>query len=72
MAQAAQPTAIVSGAPYSSYGGEERVQLRNSRACNGRAVCAFYAPGWRPMHFTSIEAAKAKMERHPGFVRWAA
>lgn len=32
----------------------------------------FYAPGWRRMAFKTIEAAKAKMERHPGFQGWAA
>jgi len=29
-----------------------------------------YAPGYRPMAFRTLEAAKAKLERHPGFVRW--
>jgi hypothetical protein len=29
-----------------------------------------YAPGWRPMAFKTLEAAKAKLERHPGFVAW--
>lgn len=29
-----------------------------------------YAPGYRPMAFRSLEAAKAKLERHPGFVAW--
>lgn len=64
-------TAIVSGAPFSSYGKEERVPIIRSRAARGRAVCGFYAPGWRSMVFTTVEAARAKMERHPGFVAWA-
>ena len=29
-----------------------------------------YAPGWRPMAFRTMEAARAKLERHPGFVHW--
>lgn len=31
-----------------------------------------YAPGWRPMAFRTLEAARAKLERHPGFVGWDA
>lgn len=31
-----------------------------------------YAPGWRPMAFRTLEAARAKLERHPGFVEWVA
>jgi hypothetical protein len=31
-----------------------------------------YAPGWRPMAFSSLDAAKAKLQRHPGFVAWRA
>lgn len=62
--------ATVDGSPFSSYGKPERVEIRRSKACHGRAVCQFYAPGWRPMAFSSVNAAKAKMERHPGFIRW--
>jgi hypothetical protein len=29
-----------------------------------------YAPGWRPMAFSTLEKAMAKLERHPGFKRW--
>lgn len=65
-------TAIVSGAAFSCYGKEEHVPITRSRAAHGRAVCGFYAPGWRSMVFTTVEAARAKMERHPGFVGWAA
>lgn len=64
--------ATVDGSVFSSYGKPERVEIRKSKAAGGRAVCAFYAPGWRAMHFANVEAAKAKMERHPGFVRWEA
>lgn len=63
-------TASVDERAFSSYGGVVTVEVRRSKAAHGRAVCQFWAPGWRPMAFTSVEAAKAKMERHPGFVRW--
>lgn len=70
----AKPIAIaeIDGSAFSAYGKVEQVQVRKSSACRGRAIAAFYAPGWRPLAFTSIEVAKAKMERHPGFVRWVA
>jgi len=29
-----------------------------------------HAPGFRPMAFRTLEAAKAKLERHPGFIGW--
>lgn len=29
-----------------------------------------YAPGWRPMAFRTLEAAKAKLASHPGFKGW--
>ena len=64
-------TAIVDSSAFSAYGKPERVEIRRSKAAHGRAICQFYAPGWRPMAFTTVEAAKAKMERHPGFVAWA-
>lgn len=63
-------TANVDGSVFSAYGKVEQVEIRRSKAAHGRAVCSFYAPGWRPMAFTTIEAAKAKMERHPGFQGW--
>lgn len=37
---------------------------------NGAKCFRFYAPGWRNMRFTSLDAAKAKLERHRGFVSW--
>lgn len=50
----------------------ERVAITKSRAaCAGAEGVTFYAPGWRPMVFRTVEAAKAKMERHPGFQAWA-
>lgn len=65
-------TANVDGSAFSAYGKVERIAIRRSNACHGRAVCAFTAPGWRSMHFTSIEAAEAKMQHHPGFMGWVA
>jgi len=67
-----KPFAIaeVDGSPFSSYGKVERVEIGRSKAAHGRAVCQFYAPGWRPMCFVSVEAARAKIQRHPGFVRF--
>lgn len=59
--------AIVDGGMYGHRDGE-RVEIRRSKA--RRCVAQFYAPGWRPMAFISIEGAKAKLERHPGFIRW--
>lgn len=67
-----RPTAMIDGSVYSHYGKPEPVQIRKSSAAHGRATCAFYAPGWRAMHFTTIEAAMAKMEKHPGFIAWVA
>lgn len=63
--------AEVDGGVFSAYGRMERVEVRPSKAGYGRCKAQFYAPGWRPMAFTSVEAARAKLERHPGFVRWA-
>ncbi len=55
---------------YGSYSQEPvKVEIRKSGA--RRCTAQFYAPGWRPMAFTTTEAARAKMERHPGFVAWA-
>lgn len=57
------PTAIIEG---------QQVRITRSRAaCAGPEGVTFYAPTWRPMVFRTIEAAKAKMERHPGFQGWA-
>lgn len=60
--------------PWSAYGQTaERITVSRSKArAAGPTGVQFYAPGWRPMVFRSMEAAKAKMERHPGFVRWEA
>ena len=65
-------TAEVDSSAFSAYGKIERVSIGRSKASYGRCTAQFYAPGWRPMAFTTIDAAKAKMERHPGFVRWVA
>lgn len=68
-------TALVTN-PFSSYASDrtEPQQVRISRS-KARAAGAdgvqFYAPGWRPMCFRSMEAARAKIERHPGFQGWA-
>lgn len=66
-----KPFAIaeVDGSPF-GHSGVSAVEVGRSRAGAGRATAQFYAPGWRPMAFTTVDAAKAKMERHPGFVRW--
>lgn len=65
-------TAYVSN-PYSAYGNKaEPVRVAKSKArCAGDNGVQFTAPGWRPMVFRSMEAAVAKMERHPGFEGWA-
>lgn len=60
--------AIVTYAPWGVS--DHEVQVYRSKAIG--CVFGFYAPGWRQMAFKSLEAAKAKLERHPGFVRWAA
>lgn len=64
-------TAIVSN-PYSAYGNTpERVRISRSKArAAGPEGVQFYAPGWRPMVFRSMEAAERKIERHPGFQGW--
>ena len=61
-------TAIIDGSPF-GHGGPERIVVRRSSAQGAQAQ--FHAPGWRAMAFRSVEAAKAKAERHPGFQRWA-
>jgi hypothetical protein len=65
-------TAYVSN-PYSAYGNQaEPVRITKSKArAAGDNGVQFYAPGWRPMVFRSMEAAVAKIERHPGFAGWA-
>jgi hypothetical protein len=69
---ARQRTARV-GNPWSAYGNEPRaVRITRSKArCAGTDGVQFTAPGWRPMVFRSMEAAIAKIERHPGFCGWA-
>ncbi len=67
-------TAIVTN-PWTGYGASEEHQVRISKSkarAAGSDGVQFYAPGWRPMVFRSMEAAERKIERHPGFVRWAA
>lgn len=51
--------------------GEARVPVRPMRF-RGQKVWNVYAPGWRSMHFKTEEAAVAKLQRHPGFVRMEA
>lgn len=64
-------TAVVTN-PYSAYGNHpERVQISRSKArAAGADGVQFYAPGWRPMVFRSMDAAVRKLEAHPGFVAW--
>lgn len=57
--------AVVNG----HHGETEMVRIIKSKAIG--CVASFYAPTWRPMAFRTVEAAKAKMERHPGFQGWA-
>jgi len=65
--------AIVDQNWCNAYGySETEVAITRSRArAAGENGVTFYAPGWRVMVFKSREAAEAKWERHPGFVRWA-
>lgn len=50
----------------------EHVRIKPSKArCAGQMGVTFYAPGWRWMVFSSLEAAQRKLESHPGFVGWA-
>lgn len=64
-------TAMVSPV-FSSYGNTPvAVPIRRSKArAAGPNGVQFYAPGWRPMVFRTMEAAERKMESHPGFVEW--
>lgn len=66
-------TAIVSN-PWTAYGQKsEQVRITRSKArAAGPDGVQFYAPGWRPMVFRSMEAAVRKIEAHPGFEGWAA
>lgn len=59
---------------FSSYGNEpERVRITRSKArAAGPEGVQFYAPGWRPMVFKSMQAARRKLQSHPGFVAWGA
>lgn len=67
-----RPIAIIDGRIY-GHREIERVEIRRSKArCAGADGVTFYAPGWRALVFRSVEAAKAKMERHPGFQSWVA
>lgn len=65
------PTAQVHN-PWSAYGKQpETVRVTRSKArAAGPNGYQFYAPGWRPMVFRSMEAAVRKMESHPGFEGW--
>lgn len=58
--------------PYSAYGQTpERVHISRSKArAAGPTGVQFYAPGWRPMVFRSMEAAERKLASHPGFQGW--
>lgn len=59
---------------FSGYGPSEhpvRITRSKARAAGADGV-QFYAPGWRPMCFRSMDAAVRKMESHPGFIRWEA
>jgi len=69
---AASRTAIMTN-PWSGYGRqEERVRISRSKArAAGADGVQFYAPGWRPMVFRSMEAAQRKLQSHPGFIAWA-
>ena len=64
-------TAIVADV-FSAYGRrEERVRITRSKArAAGPDGVQFYAPGWRPMCFRSMEAAVREIAAHPGFVAW--
>lgn len=66
-------TAIVADV-FSAYGPTpSRITISRSKArCAGPDGVQFYAPGWRPMVFRSMEAAERKMQAHPGFQGWAA
>lgn len=57
---------------FSAYGNEpERVRITRSKArAAGAEGVQFYAPGWRPMVFKSMEVAERKLQSHPGFVGW--
>lgn len=66
-------TAIMTN-PWSAYGSTPQpVRVSRSKArCAGADGVQFYAPGWRPMVFRSMDAAVRKIESHPGFVAWEA
>lgn len=72
-AAAKSRTAMV-GNPWSAYGKEpEVVRITRSKArAAGADGVQFYAPGWRPMVFRSMEDAERKIEAHPGFAGWVA
>lgn len=64
-------TAMVSYFTPGSRAEEVRITKSKARAAGPDGV-TFYAPGWRPMVFRSMEAAVRKIESHPGFQGWAA
>ncbi len=59
---------------FSAYGQQaEPVRITRSKArAAGDNGVQFYAPGWRPMVFRTMEAAQRKLQSHPGFVAWVA
>lgn len=64
-------TALVSN-PWTAYNGAAqpvKITRSKSRAAGAEGV-TFYAPGWRPMVFRSMEAAERKLQAHPGFEGW--
>lgn len=65
-------TAIV-GTLTGDTSAPERVTIARSKAAAaGPNGVRFYAPGWRPMVCSSMDAAVRKLERHPGFMAWEA
>lgn len=65
-------TAIVADT-FSAYGPTpSRITISKSKArAAGPDGVQFYAPGWRPMVFRSMDAAVLKIQSHPGFQGWA-
>lgn len=60
---------------FSAYGSAEAEAVRITRSkarAAGPDGVQFYAPGWRPMVFRSMEAAERKIASHPGFCGWEA
>ena len=65
----AKPLAV--GLVKDRYGVTEVPIHKSKASASGDAGAQHYAPGWRPMAFKSVDAAKAKLEKHPGFQGWA-